>query len=91
MNTTTKILKFVFLVGILICVAGCNSGGGGGSSAAGSGFTSSDSGSGSDPGTPGDPGVVDRRIHANPEPATLLLFGMGLAGLAVKARKKFKA
>ncbi|MFH1413953.1 MAG: PEP-CTERM sorting domain-containing protein [Candidatus Omnitrophota bacterium] len=73
--------KAVFILLGMILIAGCSGSGGGGSSV--SGFSSSSSSYGATTtGASGAPLV-------NPEPTTLALLGIGLAGLAAaKFRKK---
>lgn len=86
--------KLVLLCAMMICLAGCGGGGGsffsslgdaftsGGSSGGSSGFVSGDGGSGGG-------GTQIAMVH-NPEPATMLLWGAGLAGAVLLRKRKNK-
>ncbi len=73
-------VKMLVLVGAIVLLAGC--GGGSGSAFGGSEYVALPDGGGGGGGGGG---------HMNPEPTTLMLFGMGISGIiASKFRKKKK-
>jgi len=88
----------IVLIFATVLIAGCSgSGGGSGTSTTTgsvSGALSTDNGSGNvtvDPGNETNTTNIVHRTH-NPEPSTIILFGIGLAGIARLAlRKKKKA
>jgi len=93
-----KKIKIASSLVLLLLLAGCNSGGmdlGGGSSSDEpvvlssllDNTTSSDLGSGNETTSGSGDGITVARVH-NPEPATMLLWGMGLAGAALLKRKR---
>jgi hypothetical protein len=75
-------MKFFAILIAAMLIAGCGSGGGGSSS----NFVSGNPPFGGSGVTGGSGGSIP--LTSNPEPTTLALLGIGLAGLAVAALKK---
>ena len=82
-------VKVITLAMVLLLLCGCKGGGGGGTTSdPGSNAYYSDSSSGS--GSTTDNYVPGDNTMVNPEPSSMILLGIGLAGLAAAAKKRKK-
>lgn len=81
--------RFLLVLAVVLLVAGCKGGGGAGSDA---GLFDGIPAVGSVlSGTPGSGAVSGGATgYHNPEPSTIIMFGIGAAGLAAKLRKRKK-
>ncbi len=93
-----KILSLVFLVSLVLVIAGCGSGEGGGLLGflgnSSSGGSSSTIGSGSSGGSiagsgTGSGSISLAQVH-QPEPSSILLLASGLIGMGIRARSKLR-
>lgn len=87
-DNITRLYNFFVLSVLLPVIYGCGGGGGGGGSALGALF-SPDGGGGGGGGLPGGGGGGEglATIH-NPEPATILLMGGGMAAMGLYRKHK---
>lgn len=77
--------KLLFILAVAMLIAGCKSGGGGSGSVSSSGGSPLYSGITSE-----STDLAEGADYSNPEPSTMVLFGIGLAGLAARGLRKNK-
>lgn len=84
----TKKLRALFAAALVPFITACNGGGGGGSALLGVGSLFSGTGGGGEAGPGLLPGGDQVASLTNPEPASMLLVGSGMAAMAYFNRKR---